>query len=59
MPHLGVPELLIILLIFVLIFGVGRLPEIGKALGQSVREFKEAAREEETSEATSHKSTNA
>ena len=34
MPHLGVPELLIILVIFMLIFGVGKLPEVGKALGQ-------------------------
>jgi len=34
MPHLGVPELLIILLIFVLVFGVGKLPQIGKVVGQ-------------------------
>ena len=37
MPHLGVPELLIILVIIVLVFGVGKLPQIGKALGQGIR----------------------
>ena len=41
MPHLGVPELLIILVIIVLVFGVGKLPQIGKALGQGIREFRE------------------
>lgn len=40
MPSLGVPELLIILVIIVVIFGVGRLPEIGGAIGKSIREFK-------------------
>lgn len=37
---LGAPELLIIAAIAGLIFGVGRLPEIGGALGRSIREFK-------------------
>jgi len=40
-PHLGVPELLIILVIFVLVFGVAKLPQIGGALGQGIREFRE------------------
>ena len=44
MPNLGVPELLIILLIAVLVFGVGKLPQLGGALGQSIREFREAVR---------------
>ena len=42
LPHLGVPELLIILVIIVAIFGVGRLPEIGGALGKGIREFRTA-----------------
>lgn len=42
MPHLGVPELLIILLIIIIIFGVGKLPELGGALGRSIREFRKA-----------------
>jgi len=41
-PHLGVPELLIILLIIIIIFGVGKLPELGGALGRSIREFRKA-----------------
>jgi len=59
MPNLGMPELLIVLVIFMLIFGVGKLPEVGKALGQSIREFREGTQglgEEDTSEATSNKS---
>ena len=39
---LGLPELLIILVIVVLIFGVGRLPEVGEALGKAIRDFREA-----------------
>lgn len=40
MPRLGMPELLIILLLVVIIFGVGKLPEIGGALGKGIREFR-------------------
>jgi len=45
MPNLGPPELIIILVIVILIFGVGKLPEIGGALGKGVREFKDASKE--------------
>lgn len=38
---LGIPELLIILLILVLIFGASKLPMLGKGLGQGIRNFKE------------------
>jgi sec-independent protein translocase protein TatA len=51
MPHLGVPELLIILVIIILIFGVGKLPQIGKALGQGIREFRESSQGVEGEEA--------
>jgi len=44
MFSLGVPELLVILVIVLLIFGAKRLPEIGKAFGKSVRELKDATR---------------
>jgi len=43
MPHLGVPELIIILFIIIIIFGVGRLPEIGGAIGKGLREFRRAS----------------
>lgn len=39
---LGVPELLILLLIVLLFFGAKRLPEIGKSLGEGIREFKDS-----------------
>ena len=42
---LGVPELLIIAFIIVLIFGVGRLTDVGGALGKSVREFRKATKD--------------
>ena len=41
LPTLGAPELLIILVIIMLFFGVGKLPEVGRALGKSIRAFKE------------------
>ena len=44
---LHMPELLVILVIIVLLFGAGKLPEIGKALGRSVKEFKEGKAEVE------------
>jgi len=47
MPHLGVPELLIILVIVIVVFGVGKLPQIGGAIGQSIREFRSATRGQE------------
>jgi sec-independent protein translocase protein TatA len=39
----GMPELIIILVIVVVMFGAGRLPEIGGALGKSIRNFKKAS----------------
>ena len=42
MFSLGVPELLVILVIVLLIFGAKRLPEIGRAFGKSVREIRNA-----------------
>jgi sec-independent protein translocase protein TatA len=42
---LGAPELLLILGIIVIIFGVGKLPEVGSALGRSIREFRSASEE--------------
>jgi sec-independent protein translocase protein TatA len=44
---LGVPELLIIAFIVVLVFGVGRLPEVGGAVGKGIREFRKATKDDE------------
>jgi sec-independent protein translocase protein TatA len=43
MAGLGWQELLIVLIIIVIIFGAGKLPEIGSALGRGVKEFKAEA----------------
>lgn len=47
MFHLGVPELLVILVIALVLFGPGKLPDVGKALGKSIREFKSASNDED------------
>jgi sec-independent protein translocase protein TatA len=44
---LGVPELLLILVIVVLIFGAGRLPQLGRGIGEGIRNFKHSLRGEE------------
>ena len=47
MPHLGVQELLIILVIVLLIFGGRKIPEIARGLGEGIRSFKDSMRSEE------------
>jgi len=48
---LGMPELLVILLICLLVFGAEKLPEIGKALGRTIKEFKKSLKEDNSAEA--------
>ena len=43
MFDIGGPELMLILFIFLLLFGANKLPELAKGLGKSMREFKKAA----------------
>ncbi|MGQ9510596.1 MAG: Sec-independent protein translocase subunit TatA/TatB [Thermaceae bacterium] len=43
--NLGMPEILVILLIALLLFGPRKLPELGRSLGQSIREFRRGAQE--------------
>jgi sec-independent protein translocase protein TatA len=43
--RVGLPEMLIILVIVILIFGANRLPEIGRGIGKGIRNFKEATRD--------------
>ncbi len=60
---IGVPELLIVLVIVLLIFGASRLTEVGSSLGKGIREFRKAVREDEDPEpetaAKNDKGTNA
>jgi sec-independent protein translocase protein TatA len=42
MPNIGVPELVVIMVLALLLFGAGKLPEVGRSLGRAVREFKRA-----------------
>jgi len=44
MPHIGVQELLIILVIVLLIFGGKKIPEIARGLGEGIRNFKDSVR---------------
>lgn len=50
MPNLGLPELLVILVIVVLVFGAGKIPQLGKGLGEGIKNFKDAMRDGESGE---------
>ncbi len=47
MYSIGIPELVLILVIALVVFGPGKLPEIGKAVGKSLREFRSATKDDE------------
>lgn len=47
MPNIGTTELLLLLGVVVLIFGVGKLPDLGAGLGKSIRGFRRAVAEED------------
>ena len=44
---IGFPELIVILIIALLLFGAGRLPEIGSQLGKGIKSFKDAMKEDD------------
>lgn len=46
MPNLGVPELLIIFLIVVVIFGASKLPLLGRGLGEGIRNFRKGLKDD-------------
>jgi TatA/E family protein of Tat protein translocase len=52
MMGIGFPELMIILVIIMIIFGAGKLPEIGSAFGRSIKNFKTSMKEAEEGEQT-------
>ena len=43
--NIGIPELIIVLVLALIIFGPGKLPEVGKSIGKSINEFKRASKE--------------
>ncbi|MFJ7828109.1 twin-arginine translocase TatA/TatE family subunit [Psychrobacillus sp. NPDC096623] len=45
MPNIGVPGLIIILIIALIIFGPSKLPQLGRAAGQTLREFKNSTKD--------------
>lgn len=44
-PSIGVPELILILVVALIIFGPGKLPEVGRSLGKTIREFRRSSRD--------------
>jgi sec-independent protein translocase protein TatA len=57
--NIGLPEILIILLVVILLFGAKKIPELAKGLGLGLKEFKKAAKDEDkekVKETTSEKS---
>ncbi len=55
MFNLGFPELMVILVIALIVFGPGKMPELGNSLGKAIRGFKKAMSEEEKDSADSKK----
>ena len=53
--RVGPMELIIVLVVVLIIFGVGRLPEIGGAMGKAIREFRSTQKDEGSAEASSQK----
>ena len=45
MGRIGIPELLVILVIVLVIFGASRLPELGRGIGKGIKNFKDATRD--------------
>lgn len=52
MWHPGIGELLIILVIVLVIFGAGKLPQVGRSLGSAITEFKDSVQPKEDEEAS-------
>ena len=46
-PHLGWPEIVIILVIVLMVFGVGKLPQVGSSIGKGLRAFRKGQQGED------------
>jgi sec-independent protein translocase protein TatA len=46
MPNLGLPELIIVLLIVIVIFGANRLPGLGRGIGSAIKNFKDGMKDD-------------
>jgi sec-independent protein translocase protein TatA len=57
MPNIGAPEIILLLLVALLLFGAKRLPEIGRSLGSGMREFKDSVTGNSNSESTTTQTT--
>jgi len=57
MPRFGVLQIVLVLVIILIIFGVGKLPQIGGAIGKSIREFRKQQSGDDTKEGEVSKST--
>ena len=55
MPDIGIPELLIILVIIILLFGPGRIGKMGGELGKGIREFRQGLQGSGTAKAMTEK----
>jgi sec-independent protein translocase protein TatA len=53
--HIGMPELILVLVIFLVFFGASKLPQAGQALGSGIRNFKKAMNGEEDIDVTPKK----
>ncbi|MDQ0194023.1 twin-arginine translocase TatA/TatE family subunit [Paenibacillus wynnii] len=45
MPNIGTPGIILLVILALLLFGPNKLPELGRAVGRTFREFKEGARD--------------
>jgi len=55
---LGMPELVVILVIIVIIFGAGKLPEIGSGIGKGIKNFKNATKDDDAKKLDDNKDDN-
>jgi sec-independent protein translocase protein TatA len=46
LPRLGLPELVVILVIVILIFGANKLPQLGRGIGSAIKNFKEGIKDD-------------